>query len=275
MKIHFRYCWLFSGVPWHNTKRLGNRTQPLTDQELRRLNRALMTGEESELCSQVWCCDNIAYQQDMKAFWLTTDGRLVCVDRVSEDVKFRRLRRQNMHVALSLWTTSPDLCGQTMRTSESAHDNLIALCGDAARLSQGRFYNLYANYPLPINTEGERYDSLDVPTVPERDIYAKEIRSGGVLLLELQPLYTAYFGFVADSSACEKLRERVSLLGARWLVREDCSELQFSLNLSRNWFTRMLIRLALFLAVVQPARTTVGQTGSWQSSSLKRPELDD
>lgn len=248
LKIHFRYCWLFSGVPWHNTKRLGNRTEPLTDRELLCVNRTLMAGEEPELCSQV-CCDKIAYQKDMKAFWLTTDGRLVYVDRPSEDIKFRYLRQQNMRVALSLWTTKPELCRQTLRASESAHDNLIKICGEAARLSQGRFYNLYANYPLPINTDGKQDVSLDLPVGNEKEIDAKEIRNGGELLLELQPLYTAYFRFITDNSTSDTLKERVLLLGAQWLVQEDCSELQFSLNLRRNWFTRMVIRLALFLAM--------------------------
>lgn len=247
LKIHFRYCWLFSGVPWHNTKRLRHRTEPLTDRELLCVNRTLMTGEEPELCSQV-CRDEIAYQQDMKAFWLTTDGRLVNVDRLSEDIKFRYLRQQNMRVALSLWTTNPELCGQTMRASGLAHDNLIKICGEAARLSQGRFYNLYANYPLPINTDGEQDVSLELLWVDEKAIDAKEIQNGGELLLELQPLYTAYFSFITDNSTSDKLKERVSLLGAQWLVQEDCSELHFSLNLRRNWFTRMFIRLALFLA---------------------------
>lgn len=247
LKVHFRYCWLFSGVPWHNTTYLGNRSNLLTDSELLCVNRTLMTGEKPELCSQL-SCDNIAYKQDIKAFWLTTDGRLVYVDRLSEDIKFRLLRQQNLHVALSLWNTNPELCRRIMRDSGLAHNNLIRICGEAARLSKGRFYNLYANYPLPMNTEGEQDLSLNCIWVNEKDITLKEIRNGGELILELQPLYTAYFSFISDNSTSNKLKERVLLLGAQWLVQEDISELHFSLNLRNNWFTRMSIRLALFLA---------------------------
>lgn len=248
LKIHIRYCWLFSGVPWCNTKRLGNRAGPLTNRELLCVNRTLMTGEEPELLGHTW--DEIPYHQDtLKAFWLTTNGRLVYVDRFSEDIKFRRLRQQNLRVTLSLWTTNPELCGQMIRASKSAHGNLIKICGEAALLSRGRFYNLYANYPLPINADGKEDILLESHWVDEKDIKTKDIRNGGEFLLELQPLYTAYFSFIADNSTSDKLRDRVSLLGAQWLIHEDCSELQFSLTLKRNWFTRSLIRLALFLSI--------------------------
>lgn len=248
MKIHFRYCWLFSGVPCHTAKRLFTRPEPLTDRELLWVNRTLMTDDEPELCSQV-CCDKIALQQDIKAFWLTTDGRLVYVDRLSEDIKFRRLRLQNLRVALSLWTTNPELCGQGMRASGLAHGNLIGICGEAARLSKGNFYNLYTKYPLPINTDGEKNLSIEIMWVAEKTIASKEIRSGGELLLQLQPLYSAYFSFMKDTSASNELRERVVRLGAEWLVQQDCCEVESSLNLRRNWITRIVIRLALFLAM--------------------------
>ncbi|KAE8277814.1 hypothetical protein D5F01_LYC24141 [Larimichthys crocea] len=246
LKIHFRYCWLFSGVPWHNTTRLGNRTVLLTDRELLYVNRTLMTGEESELCRSVYC-DEMAYRRDMRAFWLTTDGRLVLVDQLCEDMKFRRLRQKNLLIALSLWTTDPELCGQTMRASKVAHGNLVTICGEAARLSRGRFHNLYANYPLPVNVDAEQNASSESIWLDEKTFQAREIRNGSDLLLEIQPLYTAYFTFLSDNSTSSVLDERVSLLGAQWLVQEDRSELQFSLNLRRNWFTRMVIRLALFL----------------------------
>lgn len=250
MKIHFRYCWLFSGVPCHTAKRLWNRAESLTDRELLWVNRTLMTGEEPELCSQV-CCDKIDFQQDIKSFWLTTDGRLVYVDRLSEDIKFRRIRLQNMRVALSLWTTNPELCGQAMRDSGLAHGNLIGICGEAARLSNGNFYNLYTKYPLPINTDGEKTKNLSIELiwVSEKAIDSKEIRSGGELLLQLQPLYSAYFSFITDKAACNELRERVVRLGAEWLVQQDYSEVESSLNLRRNWVTRIVITLALFLAM--------------------------
>ncbi|KAJ8009813.1 hypothetical protein DPEC_G00068100 [Dallia pectoralis] len=205
-----------------------------------------MSSGDPELCSQV-CCDPIANQKAMKAFWLTLDGRLVYVNRLSEDIKFRRIRQQNVCVALSLWTTNPELCGHMMRASGSAHANLIEICGEAAHLSQGMFYNLYANYPLPIHGDGEPDVSQELLWLNEKDIDAEEIRTGRELLLELQPLYVAYFGFAADHFTSIVLRERVSLLGARWLLEDDRSELQFSLDLRRNWFTRMAIRLALFL----------------------------
>lgn len=148
----------------------------------------------------------MAYEQDMKAFWLTTDGRLVYVDRLSEDSKFRYLRQRHLRVVLSLWTTNPELCVHAIRASGSAHHNLIKIFGEAARLSQGRFYNLYANYPLPTRREGHW-----------------EVRNGGELLLKLQPLYAAYFSFITDNCTFKKLRKRVLLLGAQWLVQEDSS----------------------------------------------------
>lgn len=225
-------------------------TEPSTDRELVCFNRLLMTDETPTLCSQVYCDKNGYQHQTMKAFWLTTDGRLVHVDRASEDIKFRYLRQQNLRVALSLWTTNPELCGQTMRDSALAHNNLIRICGEAARLSQGRFYNLYANYPLPINDiDGRRNGPLpDIPTVDENTIDAKETRFGGELLLELQPLYASYFSFITDTSTSETLKAKVALLDAQWLVKEDCSELLFSLDLRTNLFTRIAIMLALALA---------------------------
>ena len=244
MKIHFRYCWLFSGLPMCNTSDLVNRPRSLTDRESIGFNRTMMTSEQPELYRH----DKTAYNQDVKAFWLTTTGRLVHVDRLSEDVKFRHLRQQNLRVALSLWTTNPDLCEQTMRLSNCAHTNLITICGEAASLSKGRFYNLYANYPLPINAEGdEKVLSLDSIWVNENDINSSEIRNGRELLIQLQPLYAAYFRFITDNSTSNDLRERVLLLGAQWLVEADCSELEFSLNLRSNWFTRMCIILSLFM----------------------------
>lgn len=248
LKIHFRYCWLYSGVPWHNTKHLGNRTEQLPEREWRHMNRTLMAHEHAEMCSQV-CSVMEADQPDMKAFWLTTDGRLVYVDRFSEDIKFRYLRRQNLRVALSLWTINPELCGQSMQASGSAHANLIRICGEAMTLSHGRFYNVYARYPLPININSEQADSFEVRGVHEKDIAAREIQNGQALLLELYPLYTEYFSFITDTSTVSKLKERVWLLGAQWLVQEDLSEVQFSLNLKRHWFARMLTRLALFLSM--------------------------
>lgn len=207
-----------------------------------------MTDEDPELCSRV-CCEKLTSQQEIKSFWLTTDGRLVYVDRLSEDIKFRSLRLQNLRVALSLWTTNPELCGQAMKASGLAHGNLIRICGEAARIGKGNFYNLYTKYPLPINRNGEQNLPIELLWVEETTIDSKEIRSGGELLLELQPLYTAYFRVMTDTAACNELRERVLRLGAEWLVQQDCSEVASSLNLRRSWVTRIVIRLALFLAM--------------------------
>lgn len=245
LKIHFRYCWLFSGVPRYNTV---YKTKLLTDQELLYVNRMLMTGEQPELCRQVCCerCDGTGCRRDMKAFWLTTDGKLVLVDCLCEDVKFRRLREKKLRVALSLWTAKPELCGEMMRTSDVAHGTLLKICEEATRLSRGGFHNLYAKYPLPINMDAERDASPELLWVDEETIRKTEIRNGSELLLELWPLYMAYFNFVSDNPTSDMLNDRVSLLGAQWLVLEERSELQFSLNLRRNWFVRTIIRLSLF-----------------------------
>lgn len=95
--------------------------------------------------------------------------------------------------------------------------------------------------------DAELNASSELVWLDEKTFQAREIRNGSDLLLELQPLYTAYFTFLSDSSTSNVLDERVSLLGAQWLVQEDRSELQFSLNLRRNWIMRMVIRLVLFL----------------------------
>lgn len=248
MKIHFRHCWLFSGVPWRNTQHSRGRSEPLTDRELVRCNRILMTGDEPELCSQVHC-ENLACRGEMKAFWLTTGAQLVRVDRPSEDIKFRYIRERNLRVGMSLWTSNPELCGQTMRAASAAHENLIRICGEAALFSRGKFYNVYANYPLPINTERERRACSDSHWLEEKDICATEIRNGQELLVELQPLYAEYFSFIMDNSTSDTLKERVTLLGAQWLIEEDRSELLFSLDIKRNWLKRMALRLALFLSV--------------------------
>lgn len=52
-----------------------------------------------------------ASRNGMKAFWLTSDGKLVYVTNMSEDMKFRTIRARNRSVALALWATNPELCG--------------------------------------------------------------------------------------------------------------------------------------------------------------------
>lgn len=247
LKIHFRYCWLFSGVP-HDTICSGSSSE----QEALYLNRTLMADGEPKLSSGN--CNGLLDRNEIKAFWLTTDGHLVQVTQLSEDIKFRNLRQQNLQVALSLWNTDPELCSQAMLASDVAHTNLIAICGEAMSLSQGRFYNLYARYPLPINPDRKRDESSPwvngySEPVAESTIKANEIHTGADLLLELQPFYVAYFSFLDGDCTHATLRDRVSILGAWWLVQSECLELQFSLDLSSSWVTRMIFRLALFFGI--------------------------
>lgn len=245
LKIHFRYCWLFSGVPWRDSKYPRHRTELLSDQELLCCNRTLMTGDDPHLCGQVRS-KHFAQTEDMKAFWLTTSGQLVYVDRLDEDIKLRYLRERNLRLALSLWTSSPELCSRYMKESDLAHGNLISICGEASRLSDGRFYNIYANYPLPINGEFNRQSPLDLPWVDENDVRSTVIENGEQLLFELSPLYETYFYFLANVSKSKRLSERVSILDAEWLVNEDRAELQFTQDVKRNLLTRMAVGCALF-----------------------------
>lgn len=247
LKVHFRYCWLFSGVPRDGTYCLG------IDRKTLRENRTLMADGDPDLCLDLCCVEHLS-RTDMKAFWLTTGGRLVRVDHPSEDIKFRRVRQQNLKDALSLWNTKPELCEGTMRTSAAAHRNLIQICEEARRRA-GRlgFYNLYATYPLPVGSDCEYGETLIVEQRPgsavvaEAEIAVKGVDTGVDLLHELQPLYAAYFGFVYGEFVTEALQRRVSQLGAQWLVQCERSELRFSLDLKRNRLTRMVVQLALFM----------------------------
>ncbi|KAK2812101.1 hypothetical protein Q5P01_000100 [Channa striata] len=207
--------------------------EPLTDREAIRANRALMSGladfddeaEPTPARGEELRRDGIG----MRAFWLTTYGSLVCVEEPSEDLKFRELRRDNLRTALALWTAKPELCAQGVKASSAAHAALIEMCGEASRLSRGRFYNLYARYPLPVETEEKA--KAGCPAVPlagrqppyrrrretpvdERSIASREIRTGAELLSELGPMYAAYLGFTEDESKHRGLSERAALLGA-------------------------------------------------------------
>lgn len=222
----------------------------MVDGEKININRMLMADGEYELCQQV-CPETSQRGQvgSMRSFWLTTEGRLVCVNQFSEDIKFRYLREINLRSTLSLWITHPELCRETVHASSLAHGTLLELCASATDLSAGRFYNLYARYPLPINQTdrvGARCISKECPFVDEKAIDAKVITTGQELIQQLEPLYVAYFNFLQDNYSSSKLRERVSVLGAHWLVQQDWSELLCSLSLS-NVLTRNLIRLAMFL----------------------------
>lgn len=270
LRVHFRYCWLFSGVPRRNATRSGYGGaggEPLTDREAIRANRALMSGladfddeaEPTPARGEELRRDGIG----MRAFWLTTYGSLVCVEEPSEDLKFRELRRDNLRTALALWTAKPELCAQGVKASSAAHAALIEMCGEASRLSRGRFYNLYARYPLPVETEEKA--KAGCPAVPlagrqppyrrrretpvdERSIASREIRTGAELLSELGPMYAAYLGFTEDESKHRGLSERAALLGGGWLVREERAELRLSAKLSSSRLTRWIATCALFLS---------------------------
>lgn len=248
LKIYFRYCWMFSGTPFY----CDSERQKTFGGETVYINRMFMADGIPELCSPI-CYEKSPGNQlgAMKSFWLTTDGRLVCVSRFSEDIKFRYLRERNLRSALSLWITHPELCRETVRASEVAHETLLKLCASATWLSQGRFYNLYARYPLPINNKTdyvlENTISQECSYVDEKEIDKKEITNPQELLEELEPLYVAYFTFLTNENTSNRLKDLVSILGAQCLVQQDRSELLFSLSLSRSLFTRILIRLAMFL----------------------------
>lgn len=244
-KIHFRYCWLFSGAPLNNT--LDTHACSNTEQELVRVNRVLMTGDDYHLCSRISQAD-LVYPDTMKAFWLTTDARLVCVERMSEDIKFRSVRERNRRVALSQWTNNPEMCGQTLREARVAHSNLVRICGQAATFSRGKFYNLYARYPLPTDCK-QTTDFETIEWIEEREIFCTEIINGKELVTELRPLYATYFSFITNTSTSNALRDRVSLLGAQWMIEEERSELMFTLTVKHSWLKRAAVKLALLLSV--------------------------
>lgn len=266
LRVHFRYCWLFSGVPRRNVMRQGYRgagDEPLTDREAVRSNRALMSGVvDDELVPP----SDEDLRQDgigMRAFWLTTDGSLVCVETPSEDAKFRELRRETLRTALALWTATPALCARNVKASSAAHATLIEICGEASRLSRGRFYNLYAKYPLPVEVEAKpetgcpaglisrrqpRHRRRYETPVAERAISFREIRTGAELLSVLKPMYAAYFDFVEDESTQRGLSDRAARLGGGWLVREERAELRLSARLRNSRLARWVTACALFVS---------------------------
>lgn len=241
VKVHFRYCWLFSGIPWHGTTQLS--AGPLNNRDLSNLNRVLMSDLDLDICREV--ARDTEGKYAMKAFWLTMDGRLVYVNKLSEDLKFRSMRQCNLSGLMR--TQESKRYSEMMRASSLAHDNLMSICEQAASLSRGRFYNLYAQYPLPITiyTQGHRTGSGDTGA---EAIDAHDICNGLALLQELEPLYVEYFGLLADRAA-PYTRDRVSLLGAEWLVEQDRKELQFSTRVRGCWFTRVLITFAFLLGL--------------------------
>lgn len=139
------------------------------------------------------------------------------------------------------------MCGQTLREARVAHNNLVRICVQAAMFSRGKFYNLYAKYPLP--TECTQTPDSDRTWIVEKDIRTVEIRTGKELLIELQPLYIAYFSLITNMSTSNALKDRVSLLGAQWMIEEERSELMFSLDIKHSWLKRTAVKLALLLSV--------------------------
>ncbi|MEQ2215328.1 hypothetical protein XENOCAPTIV_030747 [Xenoophorus captivus] len=158
-------------------------------------------------------------QRFMKTFWLDLEGNLVCVDVIQEDIKLSRLRAQRLEMALSCWTKDPSLCSHTIKASDEAHRGLFAICGQATRVSGGRFHNLYAHYPLPVDADiiwiSDRViqDPPDVGRVEKRH----ELRDRIELLFALEPFYVAYFKFLSEPDRHEDLKRSMNLLGAEWL----------------------------------------------------------
>lgn len=247
-KIYFRYCWLFSGTPTDNGYIFTNGGDALTDRDLVERNRLMMTSELPNDVDLERRCDR--RHEALRAFWLTSEGDLVYVTSSSEDMKFRSIRARNRSVALSLWTSNPELCGQTMRESASAYSNLIRICERASVSSNGRFYNLYANYPLPVQGEPDELAGCELHVCEERDVCGIEIRDGDQLLVYLSPIYEKYFDFITDQNNAVDLRDRVESLGARWLVEHDRNETLFTLRVKHNWFTRMCIRVTMLMSAM-------------------------
>lgn len=245
-KIHFRYCWLFSGIPTIDHCASSGGADPLTDRESVERNRIMMTGEL--LDSRDSDHARGASRNVMKAFWLTSDGKLVYVSNMSEDMKFRAIRARNRSVALSLWDTNPELCGPTMKACASAYSNLIRVCQEASVCSGGRFHNLYATYPLPVQDNHNARVESEAHELNEHTVCAVEIYHGEQLLKHLSVMYEKYFDFMANETNCGELSDRVDKLGARWLVDHDRNEVVFSVLVKHNWWTRLCVKLTMLIS---------------------------
>lgn len=238
-KIHFRYCWLFSGIPAD----YGGVADPLTGREYVERNRMMMTGHLPD--TRDMPCGPVV-TGTMKAFWLTSDGKLVYVTNMSDDVKFRMIRARNLSLALASWTVNPELCEPAMRSAAAAYSNLIQICTDARVCSSGRFYNLYATYPLPVK---EHAVAGDTDVCHEHDVSAVEIYHGGHLADHLREMYETYFVFMSDNTTSSQLRDRVRKLEAGWLVDHDRNETAFTMLVKGNWWTRLCVRLAMLISI--------------------------
>lgn len=245
-KIHFRYCWLFSGIPTIDHCASVGSADPLIDRKSVERNRIMMTGElpDSRDSDRVGGVS----MYDMKAFWLTSDGKLVYVTNMSEDMKFRTIRARNRSVALALWAANPELCGPAMKACASAYSNLIRVCTEASVYSSGRFYNLYATYPLPVHNDPDARVVGDTDAFSEHTVYAVAIHHGEQLAKHLAVMYEKYFELMSDETNYGELSNRVDKLGARWLVDHDRNEAVFSVLVKRNWWTRLYVRLTMLIS---------------------------
>lgn len=244
-KIHFRYCWLFSGIPAIDLQSCGGVADPLTGREYVERNRMMMTGHLPDARDMDLACGPVT-NGTMKAFWLTSDGKLVYVTNMSDDVKFRMIRARNLSLALALWAVNPELCEPTMKAAASAYSNLIQICTEASVRSSGRFYNLYATYPLPAKEYALAGGYTNV--CHEHNVSAVEIYHGEHLAEHLRVMYETYFVFMSDNTTSAQLRDRVHKLGAGWLVDHDRNEAAFTMLVKRNWWTRLCVRLAMLIS---------------------------
>lgn len=210
------------------------------DRDLIWLNRALMSDVHVDAFKDLMY--EKTNMREMKAFWLTVEGRLVYVDSLSEDLKFRSMRERNISRAMN--TSESKMYSEMMKASSSAHRNLMSICEQAASLSRGRFYNLYARYPLPIaKYETQVLQSESILGSDDQMIHATEIQTGFALLNALEPLYVEYFKLL-KGEPCDGTLYKVSLLGAQWLVDQDRAEITFAEYVRHDWFTRIRIALA-------------------------------
>lgn len=244
LRIHLRYCWLFSGtVSGYATGSdlLGE------DGQLVQINRMRMSGKGCLLGEHIKQIHGFN-GHFMRAFWLDIQGKLVCVDDIWEDIKLCHVRAQRLAFALSLWTKDPSLCSEAMNASGEAHKALFKICKEATEASGGRFHNLYAHYPLTVDPELEQFSSRVIEDGPnDLRVKTKELKDGAALLFALEPLYVAYFNFLSKPSCHEDLNLKVKLLGAEWLVEQDRFELQFTQNLRRSWLLRLLVKACMLL----------------------------
>lgn len=245
-KIHFRYCWLFSGACERSTTRRVAADESLTDQEdAVRFNRHLMSDTPV-----------IGYAEKnyaINAFWLLTDGRVVFVDEASEDHKLRNIRAKNLRNARKLWRADSNSCSHIIRAAGAAYEKFLRLCGEAAYSNGGNacFYNTYATYPLATDHHDEETDLHETTyadELEERDVLCRDINTAHALLTLLDPLYQAYFDLMIRGGDAV-LKETVRCLGAEWLVEQERTELRIASEIAHHWFIRFLVRLTMLFSM--------------------------